>query len=175
MSSMLISCKGPVEGELHLSVSTNNAVGSFIVGLNESHKEGYILFRLRVRESSMLFSKTYGLLGGSEKQNVISLHSSSDIVDKPNASTIRIEFVHVTNAEAATLLSQPALEREVCRPFFQAPGVLTYDVKLFFTVAEAGKKENPAKATAIAVGVFSVVAVLVGVAIGYSRIARQLS
>ncbi|CCW69575.1 unnamed protein product [Phytomonas sp. Hart1] len=129
------------EGVIELHRKGDKLEGSFTVALNLSVEPGrYILYRLRVKELSIVFSKTYGLLsrfvgGGAHVMPNLSSHRDSiyiytdlSLSSSVHLSTIRLEYIEVSAAEAEGLL-QSEVGRSTCRPFFSHGEESIYDVK----------------------------------------------
>ncbi|CCW64912.1 unnamed protein product [Phytomonas sp. EM1] len=143
--SIPISVKASgAEGVIELSRKDDKLEGNFTVALNSSVDPGrYILYRLRVKELTIVFSKTYGLLfrsagGGANATLNISSHSDSMYIyadlslSSGHLSTIRVEYLDVSAAEAASLM-QNGIGRSTCRPYFLNGKESTYDVKCIAT------------------------------------------
>ncbi|EPY24202.1 hypothetical protein STCU_03266 [Strigomonas culicis] len=127
---MLLSVKGPNEGELVLECSPTELRGALRIEVSPKVEEHYaILYRLRVKEASLLFSKTYGTLGTSAPHNRsedISLCAKAAVAESKSIATIRVEFVRI--AKSAAPASADVQKSEV-KPLFEKGGVLHYDIK----------------------------------------------
>ncbi|GET87875.1 hypothetical protein, unknown function [Leishmania tarentolae] len=186
-NGFLVSVKGKREGELEITRYPTKLTCSFCVFLTGKREDEalFVLYRLRVKESSILFSKTYGLLGhdgaGQAQPSTwdeIALYAQPAVMEMGKLSTIRVEYVTIDEAEARGLIERGEMEKEFCRPFFTRGGTKHYEVKCTFrdalpqAVAETGKEargtgEFPGgsrvTSTATVVTLFTAVCVVVGV------------
>lgn len=186
-AGFLISVKGKREGELEITHYPTKLTCSFCVFLTEKRRGEalFVLYRLRVKESSILFSKTYGLLGhdkaGQAQPSIwdeIALYAQPAVMETGKLSTIRVEYVTIAEAEARGLIERGEVEKEFCRPFFARGGTKHYEVKCTFhdaspqTAAQNSKEtrsigefagSSRATSAATAVTLFTAVCVVVGV------------
>ncbi|KAG5481765.1 hypothetical protein CUR178_07118 [Leishmania enriettii] len=186
-AGLLISVKGRQEGELEITHYPTKLTCSFCVSLAEERRgeELFLLYRLRVKESSILFSKTYGLLGhdkvGQAQPSTwdeIALYAQPAVMEMGKLSTIRVEYVTITEAEAKGLIERGEVEKEFCRPFFTRGDTKHYEVKCTFhdappqAAAKNGKRargssefvsDSRARSAATAATVFAAVLVVVGI------------
>lgn len=159
---MGLTVRGPEEGQLTLVRTATKLTCVFTVALSPVEAEAaaeplYVLYRLRVKEASIFFSRTYGLLGrpaslpdaaaahtdcatgpGSSTtttsptfstSETISLFAELGTVTTDKLSTIRVEYTHVSAEDAARIAQDAIPSKVVCRPFFQSSQARTYDVK----------------------------------------------
>ncbi|KPA78676.1 hypothetical protein ABB37_06276 [Leptomonas pyrrhocoris] len=150
----LISVKGGKEGELEIAQYPTKLTCSFGVSLTseKSNEALHVLYRLRVKESSILFSRTYGLLGHDSAghphpslNDAITLYAQPAVRTMGKLSTIRVEYVTIDEAEANGLIERGEVEKEFCRPFFTKGDTKHYEVKCTFydaIAASAEKKEG---------------------------------
>ncbi|KPI83831.1 hypothetical protein ABL78_7136 [Leptomonas seymouri] len=147
----LISVKGSKEGELEIAQYPTKLTCSFGVSLTgEKATEGiYVLYRLRVKESSILFSKTYGLLGRDRAghphpsvKDIVTLYAQPVVMTMGKLSTIRVEYVVISEAEADGLMERGEVEKEFCRPFFTKGDTKPYEVSCTFYDATAVAAEK---------------------------------
>ncbi|KAK7199041.1 hypothetical protein NESM_000872300 [Novymonas esmeraldas] len=162
-AASLVVVKGRREGELEITQYPTKLTCSFNVALAEEALQQqqqqqqqrdplYVLYRLRVKESSILFSKTYGLLGRDAASptppsawDSIVLYAQPAVMEMGRLSTIRVEYIAVGAAEARELLSCGELEKEVCRPFFTRGGTRHYEVKCTFRTASPTSSQKDGK------------------------------
>lgn len=148
----LISVKGSKEGELEIAQYPTKLTCSFGVSLTDekANENLYVLYRLRVKESSILFSKTYGLLGHDRAgrphpsiKDVVTLYAQPAVMTMGKLSTIRVEYVVIGEAEASGLIERGEVEKEFCRPFFTKGDTKHYEVNCtFFDAAAATAEKN---------------------------------
>lgn len=151
LAALLISVKGKRDGELEITHYPTKLTCSFCVALTEERpKEAlFVLYRLRVKESSILFSKTYGLLGhdktGTAQPSTwdeITLYAQPAVMEMGKLSTIRVEYVAISEAEATGLITRGEVEKEYCRPFFTRGDTRHYEVKCTFREAPPRSPEK---------------------------------
>lgn len=121
---------GPSKGDLLLKPAGDKVSGTFAISLSGAGGPGCtVLYRLRVKASSIVFSKTYGVLDmtPSGSSNAISISADRSVAQSGHLSTIRVEYVAVSGAEADAIRTA-GVDKSACRPFFQRSGVRTYDV-----------------------------------------------
>jgi hypothetical protein len=182
----LISVKGSKEGELEIAQYPTKLTCSFGVSLTDDKTNGelYVLYRLRVKESSILFSKTYGLLGHNRAghphpsvKDIVTLYAQPAVMTMGKLSTIRVEYVTIGEAEANGLIERGEVEKEFCRPFFTKGDTKHYEVSCTFydaTVAAAAEKNKrhgggkggscaQSRATKATVAVAAVAVIAIGV------------
>ncbi|KAG5481120.1 hypothetical protein LSCM1_06801 [Leishmania martiniquensis] len=186
-AGFLISVKGKQEGELEITHYPTKLTCSFCVFLTEERRGEalFVLYRLRVKESSILFSKTYGLLGydkaGQAQPSTwdeIALYAQPAVMEMGKLSTIRVEYVTITEAEARGLIERGEVEKEFCRPFFARGDTKHYEVKCTFhdapppSGAKNGRRArggsefvygSRARSAATAATVLTAVVVIVGI------------
>ncbi|AYU78087.1 hypothetical protein, unknown function [Leishmania infantum JPCM5] len=152
----LISVKGKREGELEITHYPTKLTCSFCVSLAEKRRGEalFLLYRLRVKESSILFSKTYGLLGHDKAGQAqpstwdeIALYAQPAVMEMGKLSTIRVEYVTIAEAEARGLIERGEVEKEFCRPFFTRGGTRHYEVKCTFHDASPQTVDRNGKET----------------------------
>ncbi|SYZ64797.1 hypothetical_protein (plasmid) [Leishmania braziliensis MHOM/BR/75/M2904] len=140
-AGLLISVKGKREGELEIAHFPTKLTCSFSVSLAEARRDEalFVLYRLRVKESSILFSKTYGLLGHDKAGRAqpstwdeIALYAQPAVMEMGKLSTIRVEYVTISEAEAMGLIERGEVEKEFCRPFFTRGDTKHYEVRCSF-------------------------------------------
>lgn len=186
----LISVKGSKEGELEIAQYPTKLTCSFGVSLTDekSNEDLYVLYRLRVKESSILFSKTYGLLGHDRAghphpstKDVVTLYAQPAVMTMGKLSTIRVEYVTIGESEANGLIERGEVEKEFCRPFFTKGDTKHYEVTCTFfdataAAAEKNKRRGDAKGgrgaargTALTVTAVTVAAVAIGVFVARRR------
>lgn len=186
----LISVKGSKEGELEIAQYPTKLTCSFGVSLvdEKPNEELHVLYRLRVKESSILFSKTYGLLGHDRTghprpslKDTITLYAQPAVMTMGKLSTIRVEYVTISEADATGLIERGEVEKEFCRPYFTRGDTRHYEVHCtFFDAATAAAEKNRRRgdgkvgssgaATRAAAAVAAVVAVaVVGVVVARRR------
>ena len=133
----LISVKGSKEGELEIARYPTKLTCSFGVALTDekSDEDLYVLYRLRVKESSILFSKTYGLLGHDRAghprpsvKDIVTLYAQPAVMTMGKLSTIRVEYVAIGESVANGLIERGEVEKEFCRPFFTKGDTKHYEV-----------------------------------------------
>ncbi|KAG5507689.1 hypothetical protein JKF63_06638 [Porcisia hertigi] len=182
----LISVKGDVEGELEITHYPTKLTCSFCVSLTEERRGDalFVLYRLRVKEASILFSKTYGVLGHDKTGQAypstwddIALYAQPAVMEMGKLSTIRVEYVVITENEARGLIERGEIEKEFCRPFFARGSTKHYEVRCTFHDApppkvtkngkQARRREELAggsrlRSAAAAVTIFTTVLVVAG-------------
>lgn len=132
-----LSVKGSSEGVVDVYCESGKVTGSFTISLTvpKNRKAVYYLYRLRVREASILFSKTYGFLGADAMgcphpsvADTIILYTQPSVLDAGRLSAIRVEYIAVSEEDAAQLLQHAEAAKEVCQPFFSRQSPLHFQV-----------------------------------------------
>lgn len=127
---MLLSVQGPNEGELVLECSATDLRGSLKVEISPKVEENCVLlYRLRVKEASLLFSKTYGALANTSphsRSEEISICAKAAVAESKNIATIRVEFISVRKEDAPV---NAYVEKNDAKPFFEKGGVRHYDIR----------------------------------------------
>lgn len=123
---------GPKEGVVSMTTKGGRVWGYFKVSLSGCGGPGCIvLYRIRVKEPSILFSQTYGILDmakeGASKVDSVFFCADQSVVQSGYLSTIHVEYTALTRADAETVYASN-IHKNTCRPFFSRSGVGAYDV-----------------------------------------------
>lgn len=136
--SALICINGPNEGELQLHVEASKIVGACTISQQPScGPNRRILYRFRVKDSSICLSKTYGILGRNAVSapspsvaDSIQLFTDEGVANRGRLTTLRVEYVEITPAQFETLAT--GIDRASCRTYFETLPVSIYDVKCIY-------------------------------------------